>query len=105
MPALFIGGRPYRGFYDVRVVRMAGREFTTEEMLRVRRRTLWMGAVYSLIVERAHRGETVVIQGFGPGEYLDMATTDVHSAPVGCTQNASTGKPHDLGSPQHKLTA
>lgn len=70
---LVIAGRPYRGFYDVRVVRMAGSEFTTEDMLRVRRRTLWMAQVYAAIVDHMKSGHSFRITGFAPGRYRNIA--------------------------------
>ena len=74
MHPLVIANRPYRGFYDVRVVRMREREFTTDEMLRVRRRTLWMEPLYSVLVDYllARAGNRRPITGFQPGKYLDI---------------------------------
>jgi len=73
-PPLLIGNRDYRGFYDVRVVRMAGKEFTTEDMLRTRRRTLWMEALYSVWADHSATGDDhkLTITGFQPGKYLDI---------------------------------
>src|SRR5262249_24469098 len=78
MPPLRIGNQDYRGFYDVRVVRMSGRGYTTEDMLRTRRRTLWLSHVISAIARRRR-----VISGFRLGDYLDFeklpAYTMLHS--------------------------
>lgn len=72
-PPLVIMNRSYRGFYDVRVVRMDGQPFTTEELLRVRRRTLWLEPLYQVLAEHLTRGGVrVPIIGFQPGEYLDI---------------------------------
>jgi len=73
MPPLLVGDRPYRGFYDVRVVRMTGREYTTEEMLRTRRRTLWMSEVWAVLAGR------LPITGFQPGKYLDIEIAPVYT--------------------------
>lgn len=80
-PPLMIANHPYRGFYDVRVVRMTGREFTTEEMLRTRRRTLWMESLYSVLVDylMTHAGHRLPIVGFQPGEFLDIETHPMHA--------------------------
>ncbi|HEY6390780.1 MAG TPA: hypothetical protein VIX89_05860 [Bryobacteraceae bacterium] len=74
MRPLVIGDRPYRGFYDVRVVRMTGREFTTEDMLRTRRRTLWMSQLYAVLADHvaARVGNSLPITGFQPGKYCDI---------------------------------
>ncbi|KVW37144.1 hypothetical protein WK94_27465 [Burkholderia ubonensis] len=74
-PPLNIAGRRYRGFYDVRVVRAEGDEYSTEDMLRVRRRTLWLEALYTALVNYlmtpdAHR---LAVNGFDAGTYLDLA--------------------------------
>jgi hypothetical protein len=73
-PPLWIGGRPYRGFYDVRVVRMTGREYSTEDMLRTRRRTLWLAELWAVLVQHlaAHPENKLPISGFQPGKYLDV---------------------------------
>lgn len=75
-PPLIISGRPYRGFYDVRVVRMAGDcPFTPEEMLRTRRRTLWLESVYAVLIHHLQRCNAVPFQvrGFETGQYFDIA--------------------------------
>ncbi|HSK41241.1 MAG TPA: hypothetical protein VK943_15855 [Arenibaculum sp.] len=73
-PALTIGAQRYRGFYDVRIVRMSGQEFSTEEMVRTRRRALWMECVYDVLVAHleGRPAEPLAIEGFQPGEYLDI---------------------------------
>jgi len=78
-PPLRIAGQTYRGFYDVRVVRMKGdEEFGTEDMLRARRRTLWLEALFNVLVAHlsgadAHR---FVIKGFSLGAYLDLPANE-----------------------------
>jgi hypothetical protein len=74
MPPLRIAIQTYRGFYDVRVVRMEGSEFTTEEMLRTRHRTLWVGQLVAVLVAHAEArsGKRHVISGFRPGVYLNL---------------------------------
>ncbi|HEV7239245.1 MAG TPA: hypothetical protein VGQ36_08400 [Thermoanaerobaculia bacterium] len=81
MPPLLIGGRPYRGFYDVRVVRMTGREYTTEEMLRTRRRTLWISEIYAVLADHlmTHPERRVPITGFQPGKYMDIELGPVYA--------------------------
>ncbi|HEV7372767.1 hypothetical protein [Arenibaculum sp.] len=73
-PALFIGNERYRGFYDIRVVRMEGEEFTVEDVLRARRRTLWLEAVYAALAQNAMRPGRVplAVAGFQPGAYFDI---------------------------------
>lgn len=71
-PPLLINGRPYRGFYDVRVVRMEGEEFTTEDMLRVRRRTLWLESIYGAVLSHVRTGCAFLVRGFQPGDYWDV---------------------------------
>lgn len=73
-PPLHIGGQRYRGIYDVRVVRMDGAEFKVEDILKVRRRTLWLEAVYAAVTAylmSAGAGQ-FEIRGFQPGAYLDL---------------------------------
>jgi hypothetical protein len=86
-PPLMIAGRPYRGFYDVRVVRMTKPEFTTEDMLRVRRRTLWMESVYAALVDYLQMGQRLKVTGFAPGRYLD-----IESRAQARTERQSEGK-------------
>lgn len=75
-PPLSISGRPYRGFYDVRVVRMSGdRPYAPEEMLRTRRRTLWLESVYAVLIYHLQRFNAAPFQisGFEVGRYFDIA--------------------------------
>jgi hypothetical protein len=71
---LSVNNRQYRGFYDVRVVRMDGDSFTTEDMLRTRRRTLWLEAVYAAIVDDIEKNMSAPwsARGFQIGDYLDL---------------------------------
>jgi hypothetical protein len=73
-PPLYIGGQRYRGFYDVRVVRMDGAEFTLQDILTVRRRTLWLEAVYGVISSylMSPGAGAFEVTGFQPGAYLDL---------------------------------
>jgi hypothetical protein len=73
-PGLMIGDQSYRGFYDVRVVRMDGEEYATEDILRTRRRTLWLETVYGVITSYLMSANAAAfdITGFEPGVYLDM---------------------------------
>jgi hypothetical protein len=93
-PALQIAGRPYRGIYDIRVVRMDGLEFGAEELLRARRRTLWMEALYSVLslYLQSADAQPFVIKGFPAGTYLDLPRDGEHlaskRAPIG------TAPPH-----------
>jgi hypothetical protein len=81
MPPISIGGRQYRGFYDVRVVRMTGHEYTTEEMLRTRRRTLWLSELYAALVGHlaSQPERRIPVAGFQPGKYLDIETGPVYT--------------------------
>ncbi|KVC59164.1 hypothetical protein [Burkholderia stagnalis] len=74
-PPLNIAGQRYRGFYDVRIVRAEGDEYSTEDMLRVRRRTLWLEALYTALVNylMTPDAKRLVVKGFEAGTYLDLA--------------------------------
>lgn len=76
-PPLHMGGHNYRGFYDIRVVRMSGTPYTTEELLRTRRRTLWLEAVFSVIANHLEDEQATryCIRGFNAGQYLDLPAT------------------------------
>jgi pyochelin synthetase len=73
-PPLRVALQNYRGFYDIRVVRMDGPPYTPEDMLRARRRTLWLEAVYGVLVSYLEEspGNLWRIEGFAPGSYLDL---------------------------------
>lgn len=81
-PALNIGNEPFRGFYDVRVVRMEGDGFAMDDLLRTRRRTLWLESVYAALAHHAMRPGRVPlkVEGFHPGAYLDITTAPELSA-------------------------
>lgn len=71
-PPLVMGALQCRGFYDVRVVRMAGRPYDVHDMLRARRRTLWLEGLFKALVEfLGTPGTSHRIEGFNPGDYLD----------------------------------
>jgi len=73
MSPLVIANRPYRGFYDIRVVRMAGQEFSTDDLLRARRRTTWLEPLFSALVDHLTRtGCKLPVTGFQPGNYYDI---------------------------------
>lgn len=66
----------FRGFYDIRVVRMEGQPFSTEDLLVTRTHCLWMGAVWRAIIERCadmRVREGLRITGFtnGFGKLID----------------------------------
>jgi hypothetical protein len=74
-PALAINGTDYRGFYDVRVVRMDGSPFEIEDMLRTRRRNMWMGAIFGVLtkyLEATPEDVHFAVEGFQVGQYLDF---------------------------------
>lgn len=77
-PALRIAEHQYRGFYDIRVVRMDGQPYDTEDMVRARRRTLWLEAVYGVLVSHLEESPSnrLRIEGFGVGRWLDLGTED-----------------------------
>jgi hypothetical protein len=89
-PPLMIAGRPYRGFYDVRVVRMDGQEYSIEDMLRTRRRTLWMESVYDALVKRleALGDARRPINGFAPGKHIDLPAQGRRLAALGSPVSA-----------------
>lgn len=85
-PPLEFGGQRYRGFYDIRIVRMEGEEFSLEDLLRARRRTLWMEKIFDVLAGHLHRGsgKPFEVKGFEPGKYLDLpsgSVTNKHVAP------------------------
>lgn len=73
-PGLQIAGLRYRGFYDVRVVRMDGEEYSTQDILKTRRRTLWLETVYGILTSylMSANAAAFAITGFQPGSYLDL---------------------------------
>jgi hypothetical protein len=79
-PGLQIAGQTYRGFFDVRVVRMDGdRGFTPDDLLRVRRRALWLESLYTVLVTylQGPAATRFAINGFHPGSYLDLTESEV----------------------------
>jgi hypothetical protein len=77
-PGLFIGNQYFRGFYDIRVVRMEGDEYTMEDLLRSRRRTLWLESLYAALAQNAMRPNCVplMVKGFMPGAYADITVAE-----------------------------
>jgi len=68
-PPLLIGGRYYRGFYDIRVVRMGSVPYDVQDMLVVRHHCLWMGVVWKRIVSHCEKNHgSVKIIGFEKGQ-------------------------------------
>lgn len=66
---LQIAAHSYRGFYDIRVVRMDGTPFTLKELHTVRRHCLWMGEVWKRISNActSHK-DALCIRGFAKGQ-------------------------------------
>ncbi len=97
-PSLAIGAERYRGFYDVRVVRMEGDGFTLEDVLRTRRRTLWLEAVYDAWTTHlmSPHGKRIEVTGFQVGSYLDLVHTP---APHGSTAHVPV---HARTAPLHQ---
>ena len=90
-PALSIANQNYRGFYDVRVVRMDGeREFTEDDMIRARRRTLWLEAIYGVVVGylQTVSSPRFEIKGFQPGKYLDLDGSEMNAVQPATTEPA-----------------
>lgn len=75
-PALIIGGRAFRGFYDVRVVRMNEPAFELEDLIAVRRHCNWLGAAWKAWLELMARdralGRETEITGFRVGEGFEL---------------------------------
>jgi hypothetical protein len=73
-PPLNIARERYRGFYDVRVVRMEGAEFALGDILLTRRRTLWLESVYVALTTylMSPRCKRLEITGFQAGTYYDI---------------------------------
>jgi len=77
---LVIGRHTYRGFYDVRTVRMAGTPFNLDDLLIVRNHCLWMGALWRRLAT-----SRVVIHGFQPGvgyEPEEPSRTRIRATPA-----------------------
>ncbi|WNG15189.1 hypothetical protein [Cystobacter fuscus] len=74
-PPLTILNQTYRGFYDIRVIRMNGPEYEFEQLLRARRRTLWLEAVYTVLTSYLQDSaqNRFKVSGFEPGAYLDLS--------------------------------
>ncbi len=75
-PPLTIAGQDYRGFYDVRVVRVAGAPFAIHDLRLVREHSKWMGVVWRTIVRRCAEAdirEQLRVTGFvnGTGAILE----------------------------------
>jgi hypothetical protein len=81
MPPMVIGNRSYRGFYDVRVVRMTGEGFTIEDMLRTRRRMLWLECIYSVLISYIEGGKRLPFIGFQPGHFFDIESESIRPRP------------------------
>jgi hypothetical protein len=67
---LRISGHEFRGFYDVRVVRIEGAPFTIEDLRMVRVHSIWMGHIWRTILARcadAAVREQLHIVGFENG--------------------------------------
>lgn len=79
-PPLVIANHSYRGFYDVRVVRMQGCEFTIDDLLRTRRRCLWLESLYAVVSDflQSNRHLRLPVTGFKPGVYLDLHTDNIN---------------------------
>lgn len=77
-PPLTILNHTYRGFYDIRVVRMDGAPYEFEQLLRARRRTLWLEAVYTVLVSYLHDSpeNRFAINGFKAGSWLDLPAAE-----------------------------
>jgi hypothetical protein len=73
-PPLTILNHTYRGFYDIRVVRMDGSPYGFEQLLRARRRTLWLETVYTVLASYLHDSpeNRFSISGFTAGSWLDL---------------------------------
>lgn len=68
---LYIGGRNYRGFYDIRVVRVEGNPFNERDLLLVQKRCEWLGVVYRTLIQYINlfaNGE-ITFRGFQVGDY------------------------------------
>jgi hypothetical protein len=69
-PPLIISGHQFRGFYDVRVVRIDGPPFTFDDLTVVRCHCAWMGYIWSTIVAECTEPEVrrrLRIIGFANG--------------------------------------
>ena len=73
-PPLNIARGLSRGFYDVRVVRTEGEGFSLDDILLVRRRTLWLEPVYAALTTylMSPACKRLEVTGFQPGDYYDM---------------------------------
>jgi len=97
-PPLSIAGYPYRGFYDVRVVRMEGPPFALRHMLVTRHHCLWMGVLWHRIVAYCERQPgAAVISGFEKGEgYEPEAKSSVASLSFGAYLPPAVNVEHSI---------
>jgi hypothetical protein len=73
LPPLRIGAHDFRGFYDVRVVRMGGEPFGLDDLLITRQHCLWMGALWRELVASGAVDITGLDIGYEPDEVLEVA--------------------------------
>jgi hypothetical protein len=79
---LRISGHEFRGFYDVRVVRIEGAPFGIEDLKIVRAHSIWLGHIWRTILARCADPavrEQLYIQGFENG-YGAVLEADEFSA-------------------------
>jgi lysine 2,3-aminomutase len=102
-PPLMIAGHPYRGFYDVRAVRMEGPKFSLEDVYAVRRHSVWMGLVWRCLVAAAEKGATQrpLIRGFqvGNGFEVPARTPAVRQVPDRSDHAAGPGAARSIRTP------
>jgi len=86
-PALTISGIDFRGFYDVRVVRVEGPPFNLHELTTVRAHCLWLGVIWHRIIARCEKvpeaRSALTFSGFVNGNGLVLRESD--SVPSGTT--------------------
>src|SRR2546430_6003019 len=97
-PPLTIAGIDFRGFYDVRVVRVEGPPFGLHDLMTVRAHCLWLGVIWHRIIARCDKDpetrRAVAFRSFVNGKGLILAGSDL--APTGRTIPAVDTAPLSL---------
>ncbi len=91
-PPLNIARGHYRGFYDVRVVRTEGESFSIDDILLVRRRTLWLEPIYAALTAylMGPAAERLEVTGFQPGGFYDLPA--IPPPPLGAQNTGARGQ-------------
>jgi hypothetical protein len=79
-PPLTIAGIAFRGFYDVRVVRVEGPPFDLRDLTTARAHCLWLGVIWSRIIARCDMvpaaRRAIAFSGFANGNGLVLGASE-----------------------------